>query len=180
MDAAEPDVADSQTDDAGGGVPPPRRRRKWGWFAKVSVTASILTTVLALAFAVWLQRTVQSDGTAGPGYGTEQSIRSTTTTTATVPRGAAYIVLESTAKTVTRWDQAVIAGLTKERLARYGFPGVEAQCVGIAVVVTVPPMSEERMKTAFELIVSQPGVEVQSTTSTPPDTTGNLVGCEFE
>lgn len=154
--------------------------RKWGWFAKLSVGASILTTVLALAFAVWLQRTVKSDSTAGPGYATEQSIRPTTTTTATVPRGAAYIVLESTAETVTRWDQAVIAGLTKQRLARYGFPGIETQCVGIAVVVTVPPMSQERMETASQLIVSQPGVQIQSSTTAPPDTTGQLVGCEHE
>lgn len=180
MDAAEPDVADSQTDSPDGGVPPPRHRRKWGWFAKVSVGASILTTVLALAFALWLQRTVKNDSRAGQGYVTEQPIRSTTTTTGTVPRGAAYIVLESTEPT-SRWDQAVIAGLTKQRLARYGFPGIETQCVGNAVVVTVPDIPDEaRMQTAFELIVSQPGVQVQQTTRTPPDTTGHLVGCEYE
>jgi hypothetical protein len=176
VDAAEPAVADTQTDSAGGGLPT-RRRRKWGWFAKVSVGASVLTTVLALAFAVWLQRSVQSDSTAGQGYVVEQSIRSTTTTAATVPTGAVYVVYDLRSPTTTRAEQAAAVSLTQRGLQRAGLGGVEVQCVGNFVLVVVPDRGQ--FDAVIEVVTGQGVLREQSVSTTPPDTPGHFyVGCE--
>lgn len=176
MDAAEPDVADTQTDNAGGGLPAPRQRRKWGWFAKLSVGASILTTVLALVFALWLQRSVQTASTAGEGDGTEQGSRPTTTTTATIPKGAYYIVYDFRSRATSRAEQAAAVSLTKGALNRAGISGVQTQCLGGYVLVVI---SDRRQVDEVAGIINEQGLLLpQSTTERPPDTTGELVGCD--